>query len=155
RWPGGRDVPRGGANRWPGRLPGGAGHRLDGAVLQRPDACTRCMGQHARRPGAFGDRHGTGRDRGGAWFLDAARRRKAMRMSLRLPAIGLMTAALVACNVAPQPVERQYGAEPDLPQPHRGLLPNMTISTPADWGDRLPEAPAGFTVRAIATDLGI
>jgi len=78
-----------------------------------------------------------------------------MRMSLRLPAIGLMTAALVACNVAPQPVERQYGAEPDLPQPHRGLLPNMTISTPADWGDRLPEAPAGFTVRAIATDLGI
>ncbi|MGY1409450.1 MULTISPECIES: PQQ-dependent sugar dehydrogenase [unclassified Luteimonas] len=78
-----------------------------------------------------------------------------MTMFLRLPAIALAAAILVACNAAPQPAERQYGSEPDLPQPHRGVLPNMTISTPVEWGGLQPVAPAGFTVRAIATDLGI
>ena len=78
-----------------------------------------------------------------------------MTRFIRIPVIALATAVLAACNAAPQPVERQYGAEPELPQPHRGVLPNMTISTPVEWGDLQPVAPAGFTVRAIATDLGI
>src|SRR5690606_34986211 len=78
-----------------------------------------------------------------------------MTMFLRLPAIAMAAAALAACNPAPQPVERQYGTEPERPRPHRGVLPTMRISTPVAWGDSQPVAPAGFTVRAIATDLGI
>lgn len=49
----------------------------------------------------------------------------------------------------------QYGANPDLPQPKRGLLPNMTISEPAEWGDGQPVVPQGYEIRAIATDLRI
>ncbi len=76
-------------------------------------------------------------------------------MALRMPVLGLLVVALSACNQAPGPVERQQGAEPELPQPHRGLLPNMTIAKPAEWGDQVPVAPPGFSVRAIATGLGI
>src|SRR5690606_33093971 len=90
-----------------------------------------------------------------ARFLGTAHGSTAMTRSLRLGATAVAAALLAACNPSPQPVERQYGAEPDLPQPQRGLLPNMTISTPVEWGDLQPVAPAGFTVRAIATDLGI
>ena len=70
-------------------------------------------------------------------------------------ALPLLALALLGCNRAPGPVERQYGAEPELPQPHRGLLPNMTIAEPVAWGERRPVAPEGFSVRAIATGLGI
>jgi glucose/arabinose dehydrogenase len=49
----------------------------------------------------------------------------------------------------------QYGPEPKLPEPHRGLLPTMTIASPAPWGDKRPVAPQGYTVTAIATGLGI
>jgi glucose/arabinose dehydrogenase len=49
----------------------------------------------------------------------------------------------------------QYGANPPLPAPQRGLLPNMTIAKPAPWGDRLPTVPQGYTIKAIATDLRI
>ncbi len=80
---------------------------------------------------------------------------RAGRVALRLPTLVALAVALAACNPAPRPVERQYGGEPELPQPHRGLLPNMTIATPEEWGDRLPVAADGFSVRAIATGLGI
>ncbi|MGJ4728203.1 PQQ-dependent sugar dehydrogenase [Luteimonas sp. SDU101] len=73
----------------------------------------------------------------------------------RPAALALLAVALAACNAEPGPIERQYGTAPELPQPHRGLLPNMTIAKPVEWGDRLPVAPAGFSVRAIATGLGI
>ncbi|MFN3619020.1 PQQ-dependent sugar dehydrogenase [Sphingorhabdus sp.] len=49
----------------------------------------------------------------------------------------------------------RYGADPDLPQQQRGLLPSMTIADPAGWGDRRPVVPSGFTITAIATDLKI
>ena len=49
----------------------------------------------------------------------------------------------------------QYGANPDLPEKQRGLLPNMTIADPAGWGDRRPVVPAGFSITQIATDLKI
>ena len=49
----------------------------------------------------------------------------------------------------------QYGANPQLPAQHRGLLPSMTIAKPAAWGDRLPTVPQGYTIKAIATDLRI
>jgi glucose/arabinose dehydrogenase len=47
----------------------------------------------------------------------------------------------------------QYGPNPRLPQPHRGLLPNMTIAEPASWGDQRPTVPQGYAIRPIATDL--
>ena len=71
---------------------------------------------------------------------------------LRVLALAL---ALSACGAAPRPIERQYGAQPELPQPQRGLLPEMVIAKPVQWGDQQPLAPPGFTVRAIATGLGI
>ena len=63
--------------------------------------------------------------------------------------------ALAACGSEPQPVENQYGPNPELPEPSRGVLPNMTISKPMEWGDRVPTVPEGYEVRAIASDLGI
>ncbi|MEA1072957.1 sorbosone dehydrogenase family protein [Sphingomonas sp. LY160] len=64
-----------------------------------------------------------------------------------------MTLALAACGS--DPAADQYGPNPNLPKPHRGLLPNMTIADPAGWGDRRPTAPAGYTVTAIANDMKI
>lgn len=47
----------------------------------------------------------------------------------------------------------QYGALDRLPEPSGGLLPSMTIAEPAEWAGKVPSAPEGFTVSAIATDL--
>lgn len=47
------------------------------------------------------------------------------------------------------------GADPQLPTPQRGLLPDMTIPRPASWGDALPAVPQGYSVSAIATGLKI
>ena len=71
----------------------------------------------------------------------------------RLSLLAVATTALLlgACNPDPGPL--QYGTEVDLPDPKRGLLPQMVIADPADWGDRLPIVPDGYEVRAIATDL--
>ncbi len=49
----------------------------------------------------------------------------------------------------------QYGPNPELPEPRRGLMPDMVIASPAAWGERLPVVPEGFEVRAIATGLQI
>src|SRR5690554_1221558 len=64
-----------------------------------------------------------------------------------------VAALLAACGAEPQ--APQYGANPDLPEPKRGLLPSMVIADPAPWGDRMPTVPEGYTVTAIATDLKI
>ena len=61
---------------------------------------------------------------------------------------------LAACDRVPEDTS-QFGADPKLPQPHRGLLPVMKIANPTPWGDKKPVAPAGYTVTAIATDLRI
>jgi glucose/arabinose dehydrogenase len=61
--------------------------------------------------------------------------------------------ALGACGKAPPPA--QYGADPQLPEPQRGLLPSMKISRPASWGNDMPQVPEGFSIKAIATDLKI
>jgi glucose/arabinose dehydrogenase len=68
-------------------------------------------------------------------------------------AVATLSAALAACGNAPE--LNQYGASPEIPKPERGLLPNMTIAKPASWGDRQPTVPQGYTITAIATDLGI
>lgn len=64
----------------------------------------------------------------------------------------LSLTALISCGSKdPDPV--QYGSNINLPDPSRGLLPNMTIAEPAEWGDRMPIVPEGYSITAIATDL--
>ena len=70
---------------------------------------------------------------------------------LALTAALTLAATLAGCSRDAPPL--QYGANPDLPAPSRGLMPEMVIASPAGWGDRLPVVPEGFEVRAIATDL--
>ena len=48
-----------------------------------------------------------------------------------------------------------YGPDPTLPEPDRGLLPAMNIADPANWGDERPVVPEGYRIDAIATDLKI
>jgi glucose/arabinose dehydrogenase len=73
-----------------------------------------------------------------------------MRASLLIGAVAI---ALSACGSDPSPV--QYGANPDLPEPQRGLLPAMTIPKPAAWGNDRPTVPQGYTIQPIAADLKI
>lgn len=49
----------------------------------------------------------------------------------------------------------QYGADPNLPAPRRGFLPDMSIALPAGWGDELPTVPHGFKIQPIATGLSV
>ncbi len=68
----------------------------------------------------------------------------------------LMSAIVVTLSgCGGESLPSQYGANPELPDPSRGLLPNMTISRPAPWGDELPTVPDGYAIDAIATDLKI
>src|SRR5690606_33696599 len=128
-----------------------AARDLGGRLLQRADARTRRLGQHARRPGAVGGRGCAGRDRGLAGLQQPAHRRSEMNRH-PLPAIAILSLALAACG-GKESAPLQYGANPDLPEPHRGLMPDMVIAEPAGWGDRLPVVPEGYTVSAIATGL--
>jgi glucose/arabinose dehydrogenase len=68
-----------------------------------------------------------------------------------LIAAAVAAVLLAACNPEPRPL--QYGADPELPAPKRGLLPEMVIADPAPWGDRLPVVPEGYEVRSIASNL--
>ncbi|QCO15101.1 sorbosone dehydrogenase family protein [Azospirillum brasilense] len=71
-----------------------------------------------------------------------------------LLAAAALVALLAACDDN-NPSPPVYGANPPLPEQQYGLLPSMKIANPANWGDRKPTVPEGFTVTAIATDLGI
>jgi glucose/arabinose dehydrogenase len=66
-----------------------------------------------------------------------------------------LAALLGGCSNEPDPDPTQYGAEPALPKPSRGLLPNMTIAKPALWNDQRPTVPPGYAITPIATDLKI
>ena len=48
-----------------------------------------------------------------------------------------------------------FGLSPELPDPQRELFPTMKIAEPAEWGEQRPTAPDGYSVTAIATELGI
>jgi glucose/arabinose dehydrogenase len=67
--------------------------------------------------------------------------------------IGVTALALTACDGDPAP--QQHGANPDLPAPQRGLLPDMTIPRLAAWGNDRPTVPQGYRIEAIAADLRI
>src|SRR5690606_3896506 len=135
-------------------VPGGPGHCLDRRLLQRPAPCPRCLGHDARQPRLLGDRHRAGHCRRLDRLLPPSPGRAAMNRH-GLPFAISLALLLGACGAEPQPIERQVGPNPELPEPHRGVLPNMTIASPAEWGERLPVVPEGFEVRAIATGLGI
>ncbi len=71
-----------------------------------------------------------------------------MRRSLFVASLALL---LASCGDEPAPM--QYGATPDLPEPRRGLLPDMRIALPAAWEGELPTVPEGYTIQAIAAEL--
>ena len=70
-------------------------------------------------------------------------------------AMAILASALAACSGGNAPVLAQYGGDPQLPEQQRGLLPNMTIANPAQWGAQRPTVPQGYAIAAIATDLRI
>jgi glucose/arabinose dehydrogenase len=72
---------------------------------------------------------------------------------LKILSLAAVVMLLGACGKAPD--LNQYGANPKLPEPTRGVMPNMIIAKPAPWNGQLPTVPQGYTVKAIATDLGI
>ena len=61
-------------------------------------------------------------------------------------AIPLLTLLIGLGASAQAPETGQYGPDPKLPQPHRGLLPVMKIANPASWGDKRPNAAQGYSV---------
>ncbi len=69
--------------------------------------------------------------------------------------MAVAAAALLGACSGSDPDPNQYGADPTLPAPERGLLPKMTIAKPALWGELRPTVPPGYTITAIATDLHI
>ncbi|HWL29597.1 MAG TPA: sorbosone dehydrogenase family protein, partial [Burkholderiaceae bacterium] len=65
----------------------------------------------------------------------------------RLLTVLTLSALLGACgggDTAPA----QFGAAPELPEPERGIMPDMVIASPAAWGDKVPTVPDGYTVTA-------
>ena len=68
-------------------------------------------------------------------------------------AVVALSALLSACSGEAEPL--QYGTSVELPKPERGIMPDMVIAEPAEWGDRLPTVPEGYTISAIARDLKI
>lgn len=69
--------------------------------------------------------------------------------------VAVTSAAVLALVAEAQPAGQQFGTDPQLPAPQRGMLPSMGIARPASWGDRQPVVPEGWTITAIATGLAI
>jgi glucose/arabinose dehydrogenase len=74
-------------------------------------------------------------------------------MKRRLAIAALAALASGCGHQKPDPF--QYGADPQLPKPERGLVPSMKIANPTPWGNERPTVPAGYTITAIATGFGI
>ncbi|MBV7486040.1 sorbosone dehydrogenase family protein [Bordetella sp. BOR01] len=72
---------------------------------------------------------------------------------LSLLAVVPLSAIVGVCSGQAGP--SQVGAAPELPKPERGLLPDMVIAKPAEWGSKVPTVPDGYSITAIATDLEI
>jgi len=64
--------------------------------------------------------------------------------------------ALAACGSSDDRFDRssQFGPTPKLPEPSRGLLPNMSVPKVVGWAaGETPTVPQGFRIEAIATGL--
>lgn len=70
-------------------------------------------------------------------------------------AVAALTATLALGQAADEVAIATTGPNPVLPEPERGLFPEMVIPRPAGWGDELPTVPEGYAITAIATDLQI
>src|SRR5690242_6918089 len=125
---------------------------MDCGLLQRSDARARRVGEHARWLDNVSHYRGSRVPGGMDRLRNAAHRGTAMKRSSVIAAV-MIAALLGGCGEDPKP--SQYSPNPQLPQPHRGLLPNMTIAEPANWGDQRPTVPKGYAISAIATDLQI
>ena len=77
-----------------------------------------------------------------------------MKRSNTLVVLGV-SLLLAACTEGEGAKTLSRGADPQLPDPQRGILPSMKIAEPSPWGDQKPTVPEGFSVTAIATDLQI
>ena len=75
-----------------------------------------------------------------------------MKRSSTLACLG-MALLLGACSK--EGGELAHGPDPRMPAPERGLLPDMKIAEPTEWGQQKPTVPQGYSVSAIATDLRI
>jgi glucose/arabinose dehydrogenase len=67
----------------------------------------------------------------------------------------ILSASLLSACGGRDPDAAQFGSAPPLPEPRRQLVPTMKIATPAEWDDREPTVPEGYTIAAIATGLQI
>ena len=76
-----------------------------------------------------------------------------MKHSNALTALS-MALLLSACGGEGEATQAR-GPDPKLPNQERGLLPSMKIADPAQWGDKKPTVPDGYTISAIATGLAI
>jgi len=64
--------------------------------------------------------------------------------------------ALAACGSSDQKSfdkSTEYGPNPQLPEPTRGLLPNMNVPKVVSWQGETPTVPQGFRIEALATGL--
>ena len=64
--------------------------------------------------------------------------------------------ALAACGSGDQKIDQsaQYGPNPNLPEPSRGLLPRIQVPKVIGWGQgETPTVPQGFRIEAIASGL--
>ena len=75
-------------------------------------------------------------------------------MNRRLTATIALAALLAGCGDN-QADPNQVGANPQLPEQERGLVPSMNIAEPAEWGSQRPIVPQGYVIAPIATGLGI
>ena len=65
-----------------------------------------------------------------------------------------LTAALAACSGPGGDPTRQYGPNPQLPEPQQYLLPPMSVPLAVGWKQgETPNVPAGLQIRAMATGL--
>src|SRR5690625_3932756 len=82
------------------------------------------------------------------WLAERYRLRIQLRnsMSYSRALVAATVALLLAACGNSDPDLAQYGPNPELPEPRRGLLPDMTMPEPAPWGDQLPTVPEGYKI---------
>jgi glucose/arabinose dehydrogenase len=73
----------------------------------------------------------------------------------RLIPVAALAALIGGCGGETGPDPVQYGADPQLPEQERGLVPSMEIADPTPWGNARPTVPRGYRITAIATGFGI